>query len=215
MCTHSPSYGIAMNLRFKIAQSLPRDSAALRALLSIASIEETDTIPTACVTLGHHRRLLVNPNFIKQHANTTIKLQTLIGHELLHVGLGHTRRYTNCTDLDNLVFDCLINATLSKADPTPERTALFRDFYAEDRFPECFLRPPDDWHPSARVRLPKALKSSRIDGLPFVKDVYRRLWSDRAVSASEIRAAIQLGAAGLDTPIEVAVSQIPLLGGAD
>lgn len=204
-----------MNLRFKIAQSLPRDSVALRALLSIASIEETDTIPTACVTLGQHPRLLVNPNFVNQYANTTVKLQTLIGHELLHVALGHTRRYTTCSALDNLVFDCLINATLSKADPTPERTALFRDFYAEDRFPECFLRPPDDWHPGARVRLPKALRSSRIDGLPFVKDVYRRLWSDAGVSGSEIRAAIKLGAAGFDTPIDVAITQIPLLGGHD
>lgn len=204
-----------MNLRFKIAQSLPRDSVALRALLSIASIEETDTIPTACVTFGHHPRLLVNPNFINQHANTTIKLQTLIGHELLHVALGHTRRYTTFTALDNLVFDCLINATLAKADPTPERTALFRDFYSEERFPECFLRPPDDWHPGARVRLPKALKSSQIDGLPFVKDVYRRLWSDTGVSASEIRAAIKLGATGFDTPIDVAITQIPLLGGHD
>lgn len=201
-----------MNLRFKIAQNLPRDSVALRALLSIASIEETETTPTACVTLGQNPRLLINPRFVDQHANTPTKLQTLIGHELLHVALGHTRRYTTCTPLDNLVFDCLINATLAKADPTPERTALFRDFYTQDKFPECFLRPPDVWHPSSRVRLPKALKSPRAEGLLYVQDVYRRLWSDVGVSGSEIRAALLRGAESLNRPIDIAIEQIPLLG---
>lgn len=201
-----------MNLRFRIAQNLPRDSVALRALLSIASIEETEAIPTACVTLGQHPRLLVNPGFVGQHANTPTKLQTLIGHELLHVALGHTRRYTTCSPLDNLVFDCLINATLAKSDPTPERTALFRDFYCEEKFPECFLRPPSIWHPSSHVQLPKALRSRRAEGLLFVKDVYRRLWSDRGASGSEIRAALLRGAACLNQPIEVAIGQISLLG---
>ncbi len=202
-----------MSLRFKIAESLPRDSVSLRALLSIASVEETEEVQTACVTFGQHPRLLVNPSFVNQHAGTPVKLQTLIGHELLHVALGHTRRYTACSPLDNLVFDCLINSTLSKTDPTPERTSLFRDFYSEDRFPECFLRPPQNWHPSARVRLPHALQSSRIDGLPFVQDVYRRLWGDAGASGSEVRAAILLGAARLKTPLIDAVDQIPLLGG--
>ena len=202
-----------MSLRFKIAESLPRDSVSLRALLSIASVEETKEVQTACVTFGQHPRLLVNPSFVSQHAGTPVKLQTLIGHELLHVALGHTRRYTACSPLDNLVFDCLINSILSKTDPTPERTSLFRDFYSEDRFPECFLRPPENWHPSARVRLPHALQSSRIDGLPFVQDVYRRLWGDAGASGSEVRAAILLGAARLNTSLLDAIDQIPLLGG--
>lgn len=202
-----------MSLRFKIAESLPRDSVSLRALLSIASVEETEEVQTACVTFGQHPRLLVNPSFVNQHAGTLVKLQTLIGHELLHVALGHTRRYTACSPLDNLVFDCLINSILSKTDPTPERTALFRDFYSEDRFPECFLRPPENWHPSARVRLPRPLQSSRIDGLPYVQDVYRRLWGDAGASGAEVRAAILLGAARLNTSLLNAIDQIPLLGG--
>jgi hypothetical protein len=204
-----------MNLRLKIAQSLPTDSVSLRALLSMASIEESQAIPTACVTFGHNPRLLLNPTFVQRHANTSAKLQTLISHELLHVALGHTRRFKTCGRLDNLVFDCLINATLAKAEPTPERTALFRDFYDEDKFPECFLRPPDVWHPSMRVRLPKALKWSRAEGLFFVKDVYRRLWSDVGATDSEIRAAIVQGASSLNQPVDVALSQVPLLGGHD
>ena len=204
-----------MNLRLKIAQSLPRDSVSLRALLSIASIEETNAVATACVTFGQTPRLLVNPKFVEQHADTPAKLQTLIGHELLHVALGHTRRYTTCSPLDNLVFDCIINSTLSRGDPTLERTALFRDFYSQDRFPECFLRPPDNWHPSVRPMLPRALRSSRIEGLPFVKDVYRRLWGNAGVSGSEIRAAILLGAARLKAPIMATIGEIPLLGGHD
>ncbi len=202
-----------MSLRFKIAENLPHDSTAVRALLSIASIEETDTIASACVTLGQNPRLLINPEFVNQHADTPIKLQTLIGHELLHVALGHTRRYATCSALDNLVFDCLINAMLAKADPTPERTALFRDFYAENKFPECFLRPPDVWHPSVRVRLPKALKHPHLAGAPFIQDVYRRLWGDAGASGSEIRSAILLGLAAQDQPPALVIDDTALLGG--
>lgn len=203
-----------MNLRFRIAESLPSDSASLRALLLIASIEEDRSVPTACVTFGTAPRLLINPDFVDRHAQTPAKLQALVGHELLHVALGHTRRYAQCTPMDNLVFDCMINATLCKADPTPERTALFRDFYAEDVFPQCFLRPPDDWHPRERVRLPVALKAAKFEGLAFVKDVYRKLWGFHGASAWEIREAIRVGAKGLGIAPDMLV-EVNLLGGHD
>jgi hypothetical protein len=203
-----------MNLRFRIAESLPSDSVSLRALLLIASIEEDASVPTACVTFGAAPRLLINPDFVARHAQTPAKLQALIGHELLHVALGHTRRYAQCTPMDNLVVDCLINATLCKADPTPERTALFRDFYSERSFPQCFLRPPDDWHPRLRVRLPSALKAADFQGLAFVKDVYRKLWGLQGASTWEIREAIRVGAKGLGITPDMLV-EVNLLGGHD
>jgi hypothetical protein len=204
-----------MSLRFRIAESLPRDSVSLRALLSIARIEETGRVPTACVTFGAQPTLMINPAFVAQHATTAEKLQALVGHELLHVALGHTRRYAQCTPMDNLVFDCLINAMLCKADPIPERTALFRDFYSDAAFPQCFLRPPDDWHPRERVRLPAALKRADFEGLAFVKDVYRKLWGSLGASAWEIREAIRVGAKGLGLEVTVITGEVPLLGGHD
>jgi hypothetical protein len=204
-----------MSLRFRIGESLPADSVSLRALLQIARIEETLAVTTACVTFGSDPRLLVNPDFVSRHAQTPAKLQALIGHELLHVALGHTRRFTQYNAMDNLVFDCLINATWSKAHPSPESTALFRDFYSEASFPQCLLRPPDYWHPRGRVRLPAVLRDAHFEGLPFVKDVYRRLWGQSGVSAWEIREAIRLGMNGLGLEAEPILLALPLLGGHD
>jgi hypothetical protein len=204
-----------MSLRFRIAESLPRDSVSLRALLQIASIEESLEVPTACVTFGSEPRLIVNTEFVDRHASTPAKLQALIGHELLHVALGHTRRFTRYNAMDNLVFDCLINATWSKAHPTPESTALFRDFYSKEVFPQCFLRPPDDWHPRERVRLPEVLREANFEGMIFVKDVYKRLWGFTGASAWEVREAIRLGIKGLLLDKDLVLQSIPLLGGHD
>jgi len=204
-----------MSLRFRIAESLPRDSVSLRALLQIASIEESLEVPTACVTFGSEPRLIVNTEFVDRHASTPAKLQALIGHELLHVALGHTRRFTRYNAMDNLVFDCLINATWSKAHPTPESTALFRDFYSKEVFPQCFLRPPDDWHPRERVRLPGVLRKANFEGVVFVKDVYKRLWGCSGASAWEIREAIRSGIKGLGLDTEQTLLSVPLLGGHD
>jgi hypothetical protein len=157
----------------------------------------------------------VNPLLAEQHAPTPAKLQALIGHELLHVALGHTRRHAQISAMDNLVFDCLINSIWSKAHPTPEATALFRDFYREDVFPQCFLRPPDDWHPTERIRLPAALREASFDGIVFVKDVYRRLWGYSGASAWEIREAIRLGMKGLWLEVDATLVLLPLLGGHD
>lgn len=202
-----------MSLRFQIAESLPRDSVSIRALLQIARIQLSTEIPTACVTFGAEPELLINPEFVEQHAQTPAKLQALIGHELLHIALGHTRRYTQCSPMDNLVFDCLINATWSKAHPTPEATALFRDFYSDALFPQCFLRPPDDWHPRERVRLPAALKGADFEGVAFVKEVYKRLWGPVGVSAWEIREAIRIGSKGFRLTLEAIIEDLLLLGG--
>jgi hypothetical protein len=117
--------------------------------------------------------------------------------------------------MDNLVFDCLINATWSKAHPAPESTALFRDFYSENDFPQCFLRPPDDWHPTERVRLPEVLREANFEGMVFVKDVYKRLWGYAGTSAWEVREAIRLGIKGLGLDTELILGGVPLLGGHD
>ena len=204
-----------MNLRARLAECLPRDSVSLRALLQISRIEEDKSIPTALVTFGVEPCLRINPEFVNRHATTPEKLQALIGHELLHVTLGHTRRYAQCTDLDNLVLDAIVNAIWCKAYPTLEDTALYRDFYSEKLFPQCFLRPPDDWHPRDHVRLPAGLLHKRYAGVEFVKDVYRRLWGKPGASASELREALRLGADGLGLPLSTVLRNLPLLGGHD
>ena len=75
-------------------------------------------------------------NFIEE------KLFALILHELHHILLGHTRLYKRVTPQHNLAFDAIINAMLSRMNPEPSWTALFREYYKPNVFPFYFLRPP-------------------------------------------------------------------------
>ena len=112
-------------------------------LLKMMNIVVTDSIPTAAVPVGQSPKLYVNPIFIMEHCDTEEKLLTLILHELHHILLGHTRLYQRVTPQHNLAFDAIINAMLSRMNPKPAWTALFREYYAKDEFPFYFLRPPE------------------------------------------------------------------------
>ena len=107
---------------------------------------------TAAVECRLQPRLLVNPDFVDTWAATPEKLLMLVMHELHHVLLGHTRLFPRVTRVDNLVFDAIINALLCRMFPAPEHTAFFTDFYDENRFPDCLLRPPAGWTPDRAGR---------------------------------------------------------------
>ena len=85
----------------------------------------------------------------------------LVLHELHHVLLGHTRLFRRVTPLDNLAFDAVINALLCRMFPGRDHTAFFTDFYADDQFPACLLRPPCGWQPGAVAAIPPALENRR------------------------------------------------------
>ena len=122
----------------------------LNALLTVASVEWSDQIGTACVECVAHPRLLLNPAFVARHCATPERLAFLILHELMHISLGHTRLFPRPTALHNIAFDAIINRTvlavLRAANADVARYAdLLTDFYAADRSPEFILRPPPGW----------------------------------------------------------------------
>ena len=78
------------SLTERLLQAFPSGSFCLPAMLELASIEETDAVPTAAVECCARPRLLLNPQWINEHAATTEKLVMLTLHELHHVVLGHT-----------------------------------------------------------------------------------------------------------------------------
>ena len=129
-------------LKDRLFECLPAGRYALAGLLRLLDVVETDTVPTAAVECHAQPRLLVNPAFVAQHAATPEKLMMLVLHEIHHVLLGHTRRLSGPTPTDNFVFDAVINALLCRMFPQPAYTAMFRDFYSAEAFPECLLRPP-------------------------------------------------------------------------
>ena len=87
-------------------------------------------------------KLYINPYFVEEYCDTEEKLFALILHELHHILLGHTRLYKRVTPQHNLAFDAIINAMLSRMNPEPSWTALFREYYKPNVFPFYFLRPP-------------------------------------------------------------------------
>ena len=82
-----------ISLTDQLLQAFPSGSFCLPAMLELASIEETDAVPTAAVECVARPRLLLNPTWIAEHAGTPEKLVMLTLHELHHVVLGHTRLY--------------------------------------------------------------------------------------------------------------------------
>lgn len=180
-----------MTLHASIADSLinalPSASYGLHALLQLAEITESTSIPTAAIECTRRPRLLINPEFVAKHANTSEKLAMLVMHELHHVILGHTRLYPRMTPLDNLVFDAVINSMLCRMLPERATCALFTDFYSEDEFPECFLRPTLDWTPKNGGSLPAALRAPES---AYLADLYARLYSEQGVTYDELREAL-------------------------
>ncbi len=170
-----------------IINSFPSGAYCFPAFLEIVEIVETTDVPTAAVECAGRPRLRINPEWVAQHANTPEKLVMLILHELHHVILGHTRLYSRVTPIDNLVFDAVINAMLCHLFPDPPYTALFRSTYRLDRFPECFLRPPEDWTPGAAIQIPSALMSTERGDLAML---YTALYHSQRVTYDQLREAL-------------------------
>jgi hypothetical protein len=181
-----------MNLHTTIADRLlnafPSSAYGLPALLQLSEIVETTDVPTAAVECTMRPRLLMNPDFVAKHANTSEKLVMLIMHELHHVILGHTRLHERQTPLDNVVFDAVINAMLCWMFPERSLRALFTDFYDHHDLMQCFLRPPPEWSLTNYGPPPAALASAECAELA---GLHRRLYSDQGVGYDELRRAFQ------------------------
>jgi len=174
-----------MNLKEQIYDCLPAGRYALSGLLRLLDVVETKAVASAAVECVKTPRLLINPEFVAEHANTPEKLMMLVLHEVHHVLLGHTKRIPCESRADNFVFDCVINAMICRMFPSPEYTALFREYYREDLFPVCLLRPPEKWNPAFPiVDLPRGLTDEKYAA---ARAVYISLYSSEGVSYNEIR----------------------------
>ena len=171
----------------RILDSFSSGTYAWHALLQVVEVVETTTVETAAVECRTQPKLLINPEFVERHAETSEKLLMLVMHELHHVLLGHTRLFPRVTKLDNLVFDAVINALLCRMFPEPEYVRFFTDYYSADRFPECLLRPPLGWRPGQSATLPAALET--VDDLAL-REIYRGLYSPAGVGYEELYAVL-------------------------
>ncbi|GIW13065.1 MAG: hypothetical protein KatS3mg062_0504 [Tepidiforma sp.] len=192
-------------LEERILDAFPAGTLAVRALLQVLEVVPSTEAPTARTECRIRPRMLINPEFVEAYAATPERLFMLVMHELHHILLGHTRRCAQPTALDNLVFDAVINATLCRMFPEPGYTSLLTDFYSDERFPECLLRPPAGWRhdgdPSAWQ-----VPALAVPGLEEVAAVYRQLYSPAGATYDDLYSVFR-GAVP-----EAAAAGTPLLG---
>jgi hypothetical protein len=206
-----------------ILDAFPSGSYALAGLLRLMDIVETDRVPTAAVECRVQPRMLINPVFVQEHAQTPEKLMMLVMHELHHVLLGHTTLFPRNTRVQNFVFDAVINGIVCRMFSRAEYTAFFSDYYSAERFPECLLRPPPRW--------PAASSKDSINYLPALAgmdkaqssriiEVHAALYSDCGASYAEVfnllpKLLLQRGKTGSENhneAQEIDIAGIPLLG---
>ncbi len=205
----TPSRSADSGLVERILDAFPSGAYALAGLLRVVDIVETDRVPTAAVECRVQPRLLINPAFVERHADTPEKLLMLVMHELHHVLLGHTTLFPRVTPAQNVVFDAVINGLISRMFPTAAYTAFLTDFYADDRFPDCLLRPPTGWPDGACITVP-GLEALAEPLRTRAVEVHAALYSDGGASYHEVSQLLPSllvkagGVEGLD---------IPLLGG--
>ena len=173
----------APSITERLLEAFPAGSYGLMALLRLLDIVETTEVETAAVQCKPVPLLLVNPNFVEVHAATPERLLMLVMHELHHVLLGHTTLFPRATPADNLIFDALINALLCRMFPNAAYTSFFTEFYRDDRFPECLLRPPSKWRPAERATRPPALATKELQ---VVRGVYRALYSETGATHDDL-----------------------------
>jgi hypothetical protein len=201
----------SQSLAEAILDAFPSGSYAMTGLLRLLDIVATSAVPTAAVECRAQPRLLINPQFVAQHANTPEKLLMLVMHELHHVLLGHTTLFPRLTPEQNFVFDAVINGLVCRMFPDAAFTSFFADYYREDQFPDCLLRPPRGW-PSVGFSTSAGLALLDPTWQKRALEVHAALYSEAGASYHEVyellpRLLLQSGTSGL--------GDVPLLGGHD
>lgn len=141
-----------------LADLTDENPLACQALLKISKVVFTTRIPTLAVTLGNPPRLLINHEFLDEHAKTENDVKALLMHEFMHVILGHTESYKKMTPLLNIALDAVINAIIHRAFG-PKYSDFFKALYKEEGI-ECLLRPMG------------AFPVATIDYMPIHDNVY-------------------------------------------
>jgi predicted metal-dependent peptidase len=192
-------------LEERLLDCFPSGSYALAALLRLVDIVPTEAIPTAAVECRVQPRLLINPDFVERHARTSEKLLMLVMHELHHVLLGHTTLFPTHTPVQNFVFDCIINALISRMFPQPEHLGFLNDYYSDASFPECLLRPVAGW-PHVADAVPLGIAALPERARAEAAAIHRALYSEAGATYAEVYEILPRLLSN------AALGEIPLLG---
>lgn len=207
----SPTITDSRDLADAILDVFPSGSYAMSGLLRLLDVVATTAVATAAVECRAQPRMLINPDFVAKHAQTPEKLLMLVMHELHHVLLGHTTLFPRITPAQNLVFDAVVNGVICRMFPDEAYTSFFTDYYRDDQFPDCLLRPPKGW-PKAGFDVSPGLRNVDAAWRQRAQEVHAALYSEGGASYREVyellpRLITKAGEDGL--------AGVPLIGGHD
>jgi len=155
-------------LEDRLLRCLPAGTHEMETLCRMAGLQATTDISSAAVECSVRPRLLINPDFVDRFCRTDEHLFLLVMHELWHILLGHTRLYPRLGPAQNIAFDAVINASLSRQFPAAEFRGFMEEVNPADSFPSLLLRPPVGW--PRRPVYPEGI------GPSGTTDVLRRLY---------------------------------------
>jgi len=173
------------HVRAVLADLAEENVLACSGLLSVASVQFTTAAETLAVTLGESTpRLLINPHFVREHLRSETDLRAVLFHEFLHVLLGHTKFFTECSPLLNLALDAVINHFVQR-ELGVSHGQFFRRFYWPQK-PDCplwLLRPhaPGDIGPMMPDGK-RAPSRKRVALMDSIQQIRRKLASGEALA---------------------------------
>lgn len=141
---YSQGYG-GSSILSRLMASMPAATFEMETFARLAGVVITPDVPTAAMECKYRPRLLMNPEFIEKHCKRDEHLFLLVMHELWHVMLAHTSLYPRVTPAQNIAFDAIINAGLSRRFDKPAYRGFFESINPPDQFPHLLLRPPVGW----------------------------------------------------------------------
>lgn len=145
-------------IKIRLFSVIPITSLHMIEFLKIVNIRfDDEQVSSAGITCSLRPELLLNKEFVDEYCKTDEHLFMLIMHELYHIILGHTHLFSSHEEIDNIAFDCIINALLCRTFPEEEYVSFFTSINPSSSFPGCLLRPVDENTPSEFVPLLKNL----------------------------------------------------------
>ena len=123
-----------------LLELIDENPLACQGILSILKIEYTDQIPTLAVSLEEPPRLLINLDFLTEHATKEIHVKSVLLHEFLHVLLNHTEQFKQMDQATNLALDAIINHIIHRSQGE-DYSEFFRIYYKDQIGYASLLRP--------------------------------------------------------------------------
>lgn len=210
-----PSAGLqtAKQMMSRLMASMPAATFEMETFARLAGVVASDDVPTAAMECKYRPRLLLNPKFVAEYCKRDEHLFLLVMHELWHVMLAHTNLYPRVTQAQNIAFDAIINAGLSRRFSKPAYRGFFEKLNPADKFPHILLRPPVGWPdnpqyptdvgPKGTVRILRQLyppKGAFRPAMPFYDEILDLIREHMRQNGMLIEVPVLLGHHGDNDP---------------